>query len=209
MPTGPWENLRPAFVLGTWLPTRGWGLADPGPGVGSSLPQPPGPGSGPPPLLAGSLLLAGCFRLGAERAPPKPPPLLIPLQALHKSSPTPPQQPTAHKSLSPRDLACPFHVPAAGGPPLPPLQTAACQTAPQAWLWSGLLAPPPRGARGHFKGERTALPPPLSPEWGLNQAINAPASRTIVLIPLPEQVGPSPSPLLARLGAFFLLSLDV
>lgn len=36
-----------------------------------------------------------------------------------------------------------------------------------------------------------------------------PASLTIVLIPLPEQVGPTPSPLPARLGAFFLLSLDV
>ena len=42
-----------------------------------------------------------------------------------------------------------------------------------------------------------------------SQAINALASRTIVLIPPPEQVGPTPSPLLAGLGAFFLLSLDV
>lgn len=69
--------------------------------------------------------------------------------------------------------------------------------------------PPTKGARGHFKGERTALPPSRSPEWGLSQAINALASRTIVLIPPPEQVGPTPSPLLAELGAFFLLSLDV
>lgn len=30
------------------------------------------------------------------------------------------------------------------------------------------------------------------------------ASRTIVLIPFPEQVGPTPSPLLARLGGFLL-----
>lgn len=202
-----------AGIWGGGLPPCQWvGSGWPGTlgGVGlAPAPQPPGPGSGPPPLLAGSLLLAVCSRSGAGRAPPKPPPLLVPLQALHKSSPTPPPQPTAHKSLSPRDLACPFHVPAAGAPPLPLLQTAACQTAPQAWLWSGLPAPPPGGARGHFKGERTALPPSLSPEWGLSQAINAPASLTIVLIPLPEQVGPTPGPLPARLGAFFLLSLDV
>lgn len=38
------------------------------------------------------------------------------------------------------------------------------------------------------------MPPSRSPEWGLRQAINGPASRTIVLIPPPEQVGPTPLP---------------
>lgn len=159
----------PAF-----LPRGGvWLAQDPRWSPPVPSPKPPGPGSGPPPLLAGSLLLVVCSRSGAGRAPLKPPPLLVPLQALHKSSPTPPHSPQP-TSRSPRGtLPVPFMFPLRGGPPLPLQQTAACQPAPQAWLWSGLLAPPPRGARGHFKGERTALPPSLSPEWGLSQAINA------------------------------------
>lgn len=125
--------------------------------------------------------------------PPEAPSSPCPPSSPAQKQPHAPPQPTAHKSLSPRDLACPFHVPAAGAPPLPLPQTAACQTAPQAWLWSGLLAPPPRGARGHFKGERTALPPSLSPEWGLSQAINARPAQHCANSP-PEQVGPPPAP---------------
>ena len=117
---------------------------------------------------------SGClFQVGSREGPPEAPSSTRPPSSPAQKQSHAPPQPTAHKSLSPRDLACPFHVPAAGGPPLPLPQTAACQTAPQAWLRSGLLAPPPRGARGHFKGERTALPPSPGPEWGLSQAINA------------------------------------
>lgn len=193
---------------GTCLRARGRG-SGPSPAP-ASWPRfrPSAPLGGQPPPVC---LFQVRSRAGAPS--PKPPPLPIPLLALHKSSPTPPHSPQP-TSRSPRGTwPVPFMFPlrggGCGGPPLPLPQTAACQTAPQAWLWSGLLAPPPRGARGHFKGERTALPPSWSPEWGLSQAINALASRTIVLIPPPEQVGPTPSPLLAGLGAFFLLSLDV
>lgn len=48
------------------------------------------------------------------------------------------------------------------------------------------------------------MPPSPGPEWGLSQAVNARPAGTIVLIPLPEQVGPTPSPLPARPGGFLL-----
>lgn len=180
-------------------------------GVGScpSPPQPSGPGSGCPPHLAGSRLLAVSSRSGADSSPPKPPPLLVPLQVFHKSSPRPPRppQPTAHKSLSHRTLPVPFMSPLWGTSP----SSAADSCLSDSPSSIAVLQPvaPLRGVKGHFKGERTALPPSPSPEWGLSQAINAQASSTIVLISFPEQVGPTPSPLPARLGAFFLLSLDV
>lgn len=157
---------------GVWLAQDPrWGPACPQPPASWPRFRPSAPLGGQPPS---GCLLQVRSREGPPEAPSSPCPPSDPAQ---KQPHAPPHSPTAHKSLSPRDLACPFHVPAAGGPPLPLLQTAACQTAPQAWLWSGLPAPPPGGVRGHFKGERTALPPSWSPEWGLSQAINArPAS---------------------------------
>lgn len=86
-----------------------------GGGPARPQPQPPGPGSDPPPLLAGSLLLSVCSRSGAERGPlSQTPSSPHPPSSPAQKQPHAPPQPTAHKSLSPRDLACPFHVPAAG-----------------------------------------------------------------------------------------------
>lgn len=139
----------------------------------------------------------------SREAPCSPLLSLSSFQLCTKAAHAPPQ-PTAHKSLSPRDLACPFHVPAAGGPPIPPAADSCLSEGPSSMALSGLLAPLSRGCGGHFKGERTALPPSPSPEWGLSQAIN---TGQPPLCELPCRTGRPPP--LPGLGAFFLLALDV
>lgn len=133
----------------TCLPAKGWGLPVPSP-------KPPGPGSGPPPLLAGSLLLAVCSRSGAERAPLKPPPLLVPLQALHKGSPTPPHSPQP-TSRSPRGtLPVPFMFPLRGTSP----STAAdsCLSAsPSSMAVVRPAGPPSKGAEGALQGGKDSF----------------------------------------------------
>lgn len=194
--------------MGDLPPCQGVGPGWPGPSMGSACPQPqsPGPGSGPPPFLASSLLQALCSRSGAERPPPSPLLSSLPFKPCTKAAPRPPtaHSPQAALPAGPRlALSCPRR----GGPP-PTAQTAACQPAPQAWLWSGLPAPP-RGARGHFKGERTALPPSLNPEWGLSQAKTARPATPLCGFPFQSRLGPPPGPSRPGWGAFFLLSLDV
>lgn len=125
-------------------------------GVWLSPAEPPGPGSGPPPLLAGSLLLAVCSRSGAEGAPLKPPPLPVPLQALHKSSPTPPHSPQP-TSRSPRGtLPVPFMFPLRGTSP----STAAdsCSSAgPSSMAVVRPAGPPSKGAEGALQGGKDSF----------------------------------------------------
>lgn len=60
----------------------------------------------------------GClFQVGSRGGPPEAPSAPGPPSSPAQKQPHAPPQPTAHKSLSPRDLACPFHVPAAGDLP--------------------------------------------------------------------------------------------
>lgn len=114
---GKTPTLRPAFGVGDMPPCRGrggaWLAQDPGPGWSAACPQPraswprfrpSAPLGGQPP--------SGC--LFQVRSPPKPPPLLVPLQALHKSSPTPPHSPQP-TSRSPRGTwPVPFMSPLRG-----------------------------------------------------------------------------------------------
>lgn len=171
-----WKNPRPEFGVGepAFLPGGGaWLAQDPQWGLPVPSPKPPGPGSGPPPLLAGSLLLAVCSRSGAERAPPKPPPLLVPLQALHKSSPTPPHSPQPTSSSPRGTLPVPFMFPLRGDLPfhcrrqLLVSQPLKHGCGPACW-------PPLQGGRGgtsRGKGQLCHLPRVLN--GGLSQAINA------------------------------------
>lgn len=72
------------------LPSRGWGPACPSP---ASWPRfrPSAPLGRRPPL-------AVCSRSGAESAPPKPPPFLVPFKPFTKAAPRPP---TAHNPQVP------------------------------------------------------------------------------------------------------------
>lgn len=141
----------------TCLPARRRGLAGLGPSVGSACPQPqpPGPDSGPPPLLAGSLLLAVCSRSGAERPPQSPLLSSSPFKPCTKAAPRPP---TAHSPqvALPAGPCLSLSCSRCGEPPLPVPQTAACQPAPQAWLWSGLRGPLQGGA-GALQGGKDSF----------------------------------------------------
>lgn len=99
----------------------------------------------------------GClFQVGSRGGPPKPPPLPVPLQALHKSSPTPPHspQPTSH---SPRGtLPVPFMFPLRGTSP----STAAdsCSSAgPSSMAVVRPAGPPSKGAEGALQGGKDSF----------------------------------------------------
>lgn len=189
---------------GVWLAQDPrWGPACPQPPASWPRFRPSAPLGGQPPS---GCLLQVRSREGPPEAPSSPCPPSGPAQKQPHAPPTAPQ-PT---SRSPRGTwPVPFMFPLRGDLPFHCCRQLLVRRPLKHGCGPACRPPPPRGVRGHFKGERTALPPSWSPEWGLSQAINAQASLTIVLIPLPEQVGPTPSPLPARLGAFFLLSLDV
>lgn len=142
---------RPASLPGggVWLAQDPWWGA-PAPG-----PRPPGPGSGPPPFLAGSLLLAGCSRSGAER-PPRAPSSPHPPSSPAQKQPHAPPQPTAHKSLSPRDLACPFHVPAVGDLPFQ-CGRQLLVSRPLKHGCGPACGPPSRGVRGALQGGKDSF----------------------------------------------------
>lgn len=99
----------------------------------------------------------GClFQVGSRGGPPKPPPLPVPLQALHKSSPTPPHSPQP-TSRSPRGtLPVPFMFPLRGTSP----STAAdsCSSAgPSSMAVVRPAGPPSKGAEGALQGGKDSF----------------------------------------------------
>lgn len=123
-------------------------------GVGSGLCPAlcPWPRFRPPPLLAGSLLVAVCLRSGAER-PPAAPSSPCPPSSSAQKQPTPPHSPQP-TNRSPRGTwPVPFMFPLQGDLPFPLLQTAACQRAPQAWLCPACWPPFQGGVGGTSRGK--------------------------------------------------------
>lgn len=147
-----WEGgLPPCQEVGSGWP-RTLGGVRPAPS-----PQPPGPGSGPPPLLAGSLLLAVCSRSGAERAPLKPPPLLVPLQALHKSSPTPPPQPHSPQVALPAGPGLSLSCSRCGGTSPSTAADSCLSDGPSSMAVVRPAGPPAKGGEGALQGGKDSF----------------------------------------------------
>lgn len=110
----------------------------------------------PSALLGGQPPSDCLFQVRNREAPPKAPSSPHPPSSPAQKQPHAPPQPTAHKSLSPRDLACPFHVPAAGD--LPFHCTDSCLSAgPSSMAVVRPAGPTSEGGEGALQGGKDSF----------------------------------------------------
>lgn len=186
---------------GVWLAQDPWwwGLACPHPS-----PEPPGPSSGPPPFLAGSLFLAGCSRSEQRGLPPSPLLASSPYKPCTKAAPRPPiaHSPQVAFPTGPcLFLSCSRC--GVGGGTSPSTAADSCLSdGPSSMAVVRPAGPPPRGLRGTSRGKHSFATFP-SPGWGLSQAINA--GQPHHCANSPSRTGwahPQPPP--SQAGGFFL-----